>query len=143
MSDAAIATLASAAITIVTMLTGFFTLWIKLKYNVKEAAKEVGSKVDDVNTKVDHNTEITKQGAKEAVNNAKEAAGVAKEAKEAAKEMSKKLNGGIDTAIEAAIKPIRDALTDIAVKFDEHVAADNRNLEWVRKSLDDLHRKIK
>lgn len=51
MSDAAVATLVSGVVTIVTMLVGFLTLWVKLKYGVE--------KTKDVESKVDHNTALT------------------------------------------------------------------------------------
>lgn len=48
MSDAAIANLITGVVTITTTVIAFLTLWLKLKYGVKE-----------VGGKIDHNTTIT------------------------------------------------------------------------------------
>lgn len=53
MSDGAIASITAALITITTMVIGFMTLWVKLKYGVKTA--------ESVETKVDHNTAMTER----------------------------------------------------------------------------------
>lgn len=110
LSDSAIATIVSGAITITTMVVGFFTMWVKLKYGEK---------------KIDDNTAITKDGAVKAG-----------EAKVAAQAVNQKLNGGIDAAIETALKPVRDTLQD-------HVLQDDQNMKEIRAALEDLHRAVK
>ncbi len=69
MSDAAIMALAGSAVTIVTMVVGFFTLLIKLKYGVKEAkeaaeaaaiaSSKAAIKTQNVEDKLDANTATT------------------------------------------------------------------------------------
>ena len=71
MSDAAVATIVGGFITISTMVIGFLTLWLKIKYGsekvdatAKEAAdtaKEAATKVASIEEKVDANTDITKR----------------------------------------------------------------------------------
>lgn len=58
MSDAAIASIVTGIVTISTMVIGFLTLWIKLRYGV-EKAEEVATKAQDMEDKIDHNTTIT------------------------------------------------------------------------------------
>lgn len=70
MSDAAIATIAAAAVTITTMVIGFLSLWVKLKYGVQqvkeasdkaeEAARAASEKAKTVEEKLDANTNTTK-----------------------------------------------------------------------------------
>jgi DNA repair ATPase RecN len=72
MSDAAMASLVTGSVTIVTLVIGFLTLWIKLKYGVVKAeeaannAQRVEGKIDNAATAAQvvaknlaHNTELT------------------------------------------------------------------------------------
>lgn len=68
MSDAAVANLITGAVTITTLVVGFLTLWVKLRYGVKKA-EEVSVKAESVENKIDHNTILT-QEAKDAANKA-------------------------------------------------------------------------
>ncbi len=79
MSDAAISTIAASFVTIVTMIVGFLTLWVKLRYDAKKVAekveetaselsrktvivaKEVSLKADLVESKIDNNTSLTEK----------------------------------------------------------------------------------
>ena len=63
MSDAAITALVSGLVTITTIVVGFLTLWVKLKYGAE--------KVDYVAQKLDANTELTSE-AKDAAAKASE-----------------------------------------------------------------------
>lgn len=53
MSDAAITSIVSGAVTVFMSLIGFFTLWAKLRYGVQ--------KVEEASHKVDENTVLTKK----------------------------------------------------------------------------------
>ena len=61
MSDAAVSSLVYAIITIVGMIVGFLTLWVKLKYGVAKA-EEAATKATVVENKLDENTRLTKDG---------------------------------------------------------------------------------
>lgn len=136
MSDAAISALVSAVITIVPMIIGFLTLWVKLKYGAEQAEKAavkaqvVEDKLDSATTKIDTNTIITKAGAAAASNNAREAAKSAADAKAATGELAKKLNGGLDHTLQTVIAPIRDAL-------EEHMKKDAEDLEEIKAKVED------
>ena len=81
MSDAAVVAVVTGLVTITTMVTGFLTLWVKLKYGVRvseeasESAKLAVVKADEtasiVGTKIDHNTAMTAE-TKEAATKANE-----------------------------------------------------------------------
>jgi len=96
MSDAAVATIVSGAITITGMIIGFFTMLIKLK----NASKQVEDKIDA-------NTEITQAGTDAAASNAKEAVHAANSVAITTSSIDKKLNGGLHKAINDAIDPIK------------------------------------
>lgn len=138
MSDTAITTLASAAVAITTTIVGFLTLWVRLKYNDRKI-EETKTQVETVGRKIDENTEVTKEGTKAAAVHAKVAADTAADAKQAVRtvgeNLSKRLNGELSAAIESAVKPVRDALQD-------HVLQDEQNMNEIRTSLAEIHRKI-
>ena len=139
MSDAAVATTVTGLVTITTMIMGFLTLWIKLKYGIKKV-EEATEKAHTVEQKIDHNTVITEAATSAAVQNAVIAAETAVEARVATETLTrtldKKLNGGLDLAIDAAIKPVRDALMD-------HIIQDETDMKEIRDSLNSLLRRIK
>lgn len=120
MSDGAAIAIVTGLAGIVTSIVGLVTFYLKLKY---------GQKV--VEDKVDHNTNITAQAGVAAVTNAQVAAGCASDAKEAVEAVNKKLNGGIDEAIQAAVRPIMALL-------DAHTKQDARDLEEVKAKFDKL-----
>lgn len=60
MSDAAIASVVTGLVTVVTLITGFLTLWVKLRYGV-EKAEEAATKAKLVEHKIDTNTQITER----------------------------------------------------------------------------------
>ena len=149
-SDAAVAnivaTIVTGGVTVTTLVVGFLTLWVKLRYGAQQVEK-AAIKADVVEKKIDSNTAITKAGteaaatnAKAAEVNAKAAEVTAKEAKNAttalAKTLETKLNGGVDAAIESAVKPLRDAML-------EHAIQDDANMKEIRIALDDLKRRIR
>ena len=53
MSDAAIANIVTGVVTVATIVSGFLTLWAKLKYGVH--------KVEETSAKVDVNTQLTEK----------------------------------------------------------------------------------
>ncbi len=139
MSDAAITMIVAGLLQIATMVVGFLTLWIKLKFGA-EQAEEAKKKAERVEKKIDDNTTITRAGTTQASANAMLAANTAHEAKVATEQMaanmSKKLNGGIDGAIEAALKPLQDAMTD-------HALQDEMNMKEIRAALGELNKKTR
>lgn len=141
MSDGSITTIVTGTVTVATLVVGFLTLWLKLRYGVERAdslsrkADSLAAQTGAVKEKLEENTAITKAGAVAATANAKAAAGAAAEAREAAQVLASKLNGGVDVAIEAAVKPLRDALQD-------HVLAHERDMKEVRTALAALGAKI-
>ena len=143
MSDSSITTIVAGVIQLAAIIGGIVTLWIKLRYsdkNTEAVATKVG---DEVKDKIDENTEVTKKGAKEATENAKAAADTADQARQAAQELGKKLNGGVDEAIEAAVRPIREALQDLSLAYQSHAVNDEKNMQEIRKSLLEIQRNIK
>ncbi len=86
-------------------------------------AIRVPQKINEVETKIDDNTKVTKEGAAAAVENAKVAAVTATAAKTAAVEMkeeiNKKLNGGMDELIASAVDPIKTMLDDHTYKIEK------------------------
>lgn len=121
--------------TMVTVVIGFLTMWLRLKYN----AQQVEEKSKVVEDKIDVNTQITKAGTTAAATNAVEAKAAAAAAKTAAEKAAERveqgINGSVDAAIEASIKPLRDA-------FQDHVLQDEANMTEIRQSLDAIHRKL-
>ena len=112
MSDTAVATIVTGCITVSGMVIGFLTLWVKLRYGVEQ--------------KLDHNTAITQEGAEAAATSARAAETSAKRVAETASDakttmdsISRRLNGGIDTAISEAVDPVKAHLEDHVNKFDE------------------------
>lgn len=82
----------------------------------------------DTQSKVEENTFITKTHAKAAT-----AAAVV--AAKNSEEVKSKLNGGVDAAIETALKPVRQAQED-------HALQDEQNMREIRELLEDLKRKV-
>lgn len=145
MSDAAIANVVTGLVTITTLIIGFLTLWVKLKYGVEKAEETVkktealAQKTESVAIKIDANTEATLAGNQAAATNARHAATAASHAAtvvaEVKESINKKLNGGMDHAIDAAIKPIRDALADHIVQYETDMKDIRSTLEVLRKSI--------
>lgn len=74
MSEAAIATIVGGCITITTMIIGFLTLWLKLKYGIEKAetaattaAQVATRRADVVENKLDHNTVVSTEAKDAAV----------------------------------------------------------------------------
>lgn len=120
MSDAAVTILVSGLITITTMVVGFLTLWIKLKYQ--------SQKVED---KVDANTNLTRSGTAAASINAQVAAVAAKEAAEKTDELAKQMNGEMDRKIQKQIEPI-------VVALKEHTIQDDKNMKDIFHVLEEI-----
>lgn len=66
MNDAAIANVVTGLVTITTLVVGFLTLWVKLRYGAEQAEK-AARKADVVERKIDYNTTKT-EGIARAVN---------------------------------------------------------------------------
>ncbi len=113
MSDAAIASIVSGAVTIFMGLLGFLTLYVKLRYGEKKSEQQS----EQVEAKLDQNTIITRAGVEAAIDNARAAvesaqaaAGIAHSVKETTDNISRKLNGGVDTAISDAVSPVQESI---------------------------------
>lgn len=130
MSDAAITTIVSgvitAVLTLVPMVIGFLTLWVRLKYGV-EKAEEAAKKAKAVEEKIDNNTQLTKEGTEAATANAKKAADAVTQAAEKTEAADKKkleilqeiaeqtngmLGQNVKDAVSAAIHPLQSQLTE-------------------------------
>lgn len=107
MSDAAITSIVTGAVTVVTIVVTFLTLWVKLRYGVEEKANRVEKKLDN-------NTTITATAARKADSNTSNIIA----ATAAVDRIDKKLNGGIDASINQAIDPIKAQLDDHAKKIE-------------------------
>lgn len=129
MSDAAITTIVTGVVTVATLVTGFLTLWVKLKY-------ELAAKSAAVEKKIDTNTVITRAGTAAAATHAKAAASAVSEVKETAEVINRKLNGGLDSAIETSIAPLRS-------KLDDHIRQDEECMYEIRATLNDLRERLK
>lgn len=118
MSDAAIASIVTGLVTVTTLVVGFLTLWLKLKYDEEKKDKTDAA----ISKKIDDNTHVTMIGTTEAAKNAGIAALTADEAKQAtvaiAENINKKLNGGIDSAVADAIEPVHKMLKEHSEKID-------------------------
>lgn len=134
MSDAAIAAIVTGVVTVATMVVGFLTLWVKLKYGV-EKAEEAVTKTYAVERKIDDNTVITKAASVAALTNAKAAADNAIEAKEASEYISKQLNGSLEQKITAIVKTHTDPITDM---LKVHSEQDDKNMTEIRQALKEL-----
>ena len=106
MTDASIVHILTNVVTITAMITGFLTLWVKLKYSAQKA-KEAVARAEIVEHKIDENTEITKEGTRAAATNAKEAAVTARVAADKASmaankavEIAEKVDGGFDAKMK-------------------------------------------
>jgi small-conductance mechanosensitive channel len=105
MSDAAITVMAASAVSIVTTIVAFFTLWIKLRYGVEKAEeaasraheveghiKKVDSAVLSVEGKLDANTAISTQARESSA----VAASKASAAEPVIRQIEKQTNGTLD-----------------------------------------------
>jgi hypothetical protein len=144
-SDGAIAALVTGAITITTMVVGFLTLWIKLKYGV-DKVEEAATKVKVVEAKVDDNTALTKAGTKAAATNALTAANTAADAKVAAitaanntQDLISQLNGGLDHKVHATATSHFDTLS---AAVQAHAEQDDKNMTEIRQALGELRDRI-
>ena len=134
MTDAGIATIVTGVITVATMIVGFLTLWLKLKYGVSKVEEAaVNAKV--VEKKIDDNTTITKAASVAAVSNAKRAADTAIEAKEATAYMAEQLNGKLEEKINAIVKAQTEPILAV---IKTHIDQDDRNMAEIRDILGHL-----
>lgn len=105
MSDTVIMSIVSGLVTVVTMVLGFLTLWLKLKYGVEN--------------KIDHNTTLTQEGTAAAKRGTDAAVRTSSDAKNAIKSISDRLNGGIDESINTAVGPVKQMLLDHVTELDK------------------------
>lgn len=107
MSDTVIivTTVVTGVVTIATTIATFLTLWIKLKYGVEKA--------ESVEAKVDDNTKKTEEVGRKA-----------DMANTAVRDVNKKLNGGLDSSLTAAIAPLHQALREHTAN-DEQMAGEH------------------
>lgn len=124
MSDGAWTQIAQMVLGVV----GLIALWLKIRSAKQSVETKIDAKSEAIQTSVDANTMLTQEGTASATLHAKEAADTAKQAKDTAKEaataaqaVSKKLNGGLDHAIAAALKPLKEEMAAFVTneKFSE------------------------
>jgi hypothetical protein len=109
MSDAGIATIVSGAVTVATMVVGFLTLWVKVRYGFdrsEEAKNRIEGKVDATAT--------------------------------TALEVNKKLNGGVDSSVKEAMRPMVDRLNDHANRINNL----EQKMALLRESMDSLGKNV-
>ena len=146
MSDAAIASIVTGMVTMTTIVAGFLTIWVKMKYGAEKA--------EEVSKKVDNNTEITKRGIEEAGTHAAIAADAAKDAASAATHaavktdaLSEQLNGKLEAKIGEIVKGHIDGLKghveSVVTMFHAHSAQDDKNMAEIRQALGELRDRTK
>lgn len=131
MSDAAVATVVSGVITVVGMIVGFLTMWIKLQH-AGAKAEEAAVKAEEVEKKIDNNTAITRAGTASAASAARVAA-------DKAIELAKQMNGALDQRIRDIVKEHTDQLVKA---FTDHSEQDDRNMKDLKQVLVDLKNRI-
>ncbi len=89
------------------LVFGYLSLKEKLRHGVK-TTEDTAALVAAVDEKVEANTKITKAGVQQTAI-----------AKEAVQEVKNKLNGGVDSAVNNAIDPLKKALEDQAAKIND------------------------
>ena len=139
MSDAGIASIVTGIVTITTIIAGFLTLWIKLRYGVLKA-EEAATKAQVVETKIDNNTKITKEGVEAAANNAQAAADAANASAAKTDALSEQLNGKLEARITAIVKEYTEPLV---VMFRVHSEQDDKNMMEIRRALGELRVRAK
>lgn len=125
MSDAAIATIVTGIVTVVTTICGVITLWIKLRKSDK---------------KIDDNTEMTKIGSAAAVKTAAVAASAATEAAEKTDALIEQMNGKLEARITAIV---RTHTEPIATAIRIHTEQDDKNMVEIRTALGELRDRTK
>lgn len=116
MTDAAIAHVVTGLVTITTMVIGFLTLWIKLKYGVGKA-EEAATKAGEVERKIDHNTTVTT------------------ETLEKTEVVADKLNGKLEEKINTIVRCHTEPITAI---IEAHTQQDDKNMAEIRVALGEL-----
>lgn len=127
MTDATIANIVTATVTIVTMVVGFLTLWVKLKYGEE--------KVQKVEDKLDDNTRVTRVGNALTESSAKAAATHAATAAAKAEALSSQLNGKLEERMGALIKQQLEPIIDM---LKDHVVKDETSFAEVKEHLGKL-----
>ena len=124
MSDSAVATIVTGLVTMVTLVVGFLTLWVKLKYGA-----------DKVERKIDINTALTKAGTEAASTNARVAASAATKAADKADALAIQMNSGLDDRMIAIVKAHTGPL---AALLESHARQDDANMVEIRLALGEL-----
>ena len=88
-----------------------------------------------IETKVDDNTQLTKDGTAKAVANAKDAAYAAGTAKAATELLYERMNGGLDDRITKIVKEHTEPLVKA---FSEHNDQDQRNMNKIELAIKQL-----
>ena len=145
MSDAAIANIVTAIVTITLALLGYLSLRARLKYGEKKSEEQssaIGKKTDNVGDKVDNNTKMTKAVNVVAAREARLASEAANVVATKQEEISKKLNGGVDSAIRNAIAPIHKAIEEHTTSNEKKVVEVNEKLEKLTEYVHERNHKV-
>lgn len=120
MSDAAVASIVGGVITIVTLVVGFLTLWVKLKYGVTklEEAAKTGA---ENKLAVAENTQLTRRNTS-AVDN-----------------VASQLNGALDDKVTRIIK---DHTEPLVKAFEAHNRQDQANMDRIETAIKELSTKL-
>ena len=117
MSDAAITTIVTGLVTIVTLVCGVVTLWIKLK----------------------ENTKITEMGAVAATRNAITAASVAETVSKKTDLLIEQINGKLEERITTIVKVHTEPIITL---IHQHADQDDKNMTEIRQALGELRDRI-
>lgn len=126
MSDAAVASIVSAVVTVATMLAGLFTLWIKVAYGV--------TKVEETSSKLDSNTHITNQ-AKDAATKAYEHAETCDADRSRIMEMLSDHDGRIGN-LEAQMTVVKTAVDTVSKELASTRHEIRGHLQTITNKLD-------
>ena len=135
MTEGMLTAIVSGIITITTMVIGFLTLWIKLKYGV-DKANEAAVNAKVVEAKIDTNTAITKSAASASITNAKIAADAASKAKVATEDIARQLNGALDEKITNIVE---NQIKSLVSMIDSHAQQDEDNMKEIMTAISKLN----
>lgn len=147
MSDAAITAIVSGLITITTMVIGFLTLWVKLKYGADKAeeasehaaravvkAEEAAVKAICVEDKIDANTALTAE-VKDAATKASEHAVICDEEKVKMMKLITEHEGRI-VSIEAQLVAMKTSVDGVSRNIDSSRHEMRGHLQTLTNKLD-------
>lgn len=141
MSEAAILTVVSGVVTVTTLIIGFLTLWLKLRYGIIKAeeaaykAENVEQKIDRnssaISDKLDHNTMVTTEAKNAAVKAEHQTNGVMKHYQERINDHDSRIG-----ALEAQISAMKESVAVVAKNIDTTRHEMRGHLQTITNKLD-------